>query len=348
MSVSLKEIAGFIGAEIIGDSSVTIDTLLNIEKAEPGSLTFLGSSSYEKFFHTTKASAILVKKDFHRDRDDLVYLLVDEPYKAFLFILQKFFVSGPDLHGIDPSASIDVTSRVGENAAIGKNVVIGKDCVIGNDVFIYHNTVILENCVIGDGALIYPNVSIRENTKIGKKVIIHSGATIGADGFGFLKGSDGNYIKIPQIGNVVIEDFVEIGANSCIDRAALGSTVIKSYSKVDNLVQIGHNVEIGENTAISALTGVSGSTKVGRDVILAGQVGLVDHIEIGDGIIIGAQSGVSRNLTEKGIYLGSPVKKINQFKRLEVHIRNLEGLNETVRQLKTELEELKKNKTDKA
>lgn len=346
MSVSLKEIALFVGAEIIGDDEITIETLLNIEKAEPGSLTFLGSSAYEKYYHTTKASAILVKKDFNRDRSDVTFLIVDEPHKAFLLTLQKFFTKQPDLNGIDPSASVDPSSTVGQGAAIGKNVVIGKNCTIGNNVIIYHNTVILENCTVGDGTLIYPNVTIRENTKIGKKVIIHGGASIGADGFGFIKGPDGNYIKIPQIGNVIIEDFVEIGANTCIDRAALGSTIIKAHSKVDNLVQIGHNVEIGENTAISALSGVSGSTKVGKDVILAGQVGLVDHIEIGDGIIIGAQSGVSRNLTEKGIYLGSPVKKINQYKRIEVHIRNLESLNETVRQLKAEIDELKKKQDE--
>jgi UDP-3-O-[3-hydroxymyristoyl] glucosamine N-acyltransferase len=172
-------------------------------------------------------------------------------------------------------------------------------------------------------------------------VIIHNGASIGADGFGFVKGPDGNYAKIPQIGNVIIEDFVEIGANSCIDRAALGNTIIKAHTKIDNLVQIGHNVEIGTNTAISAQTGVSGSTKVGNDVIIAGQVGLVDHIEIGNGIILGAQSGVSRSLKDRGIYVGSPVKPINQYKRLEVHIRNLDALNIKVKELQSEIDALK-------
>lgn len=342
MQISLKEIASFVSARVTGQDDLLIDNLLNIEKATPGSLTFLGSKAYEKYFPATRASAILVNREFEKTRDDIVYLEVENPYQAFLMILKRFFVYEPELTGIDPTASIDPTTSVGEKTSIGKNVVIGKNCKIGSGVRLFHNVVILENCSVGDGTVIFPNVSVREKSVIGRNVIIHNGASIGADGFGFVKGPDGNYLKIPQIGNVVIEDNVEIGANTTIDRAALGSTVIRAHSKIDNLVQIGHNVEIGENTAISAQSGVSGSTKIGNNVIVAGQVGFVDHIEIGDGIIIGAQSGISRSLTKRGIYAGSPVKELNEFKKTEVHIRNLAELNEQVKQLKAEIEALKK------
>lgn len=341
MQISLKEIASFVSARVTGQDDLLVDNLLNIEKATPGSLTFLGSKAYEKYFPTTHASAILVNSEFEKTRDDIVYLEVENPYQSFLMILKRFFVYEPELTGIDPAASIDPTTSVGEKTSIGKNVVIGKNCKIGSGVRLFHNVVILENCTIGDGTTIFPNVSVRENSVIGKNVIIHNGASIGADGFGFVKGPDGNYLKIPQIGNVVIEDNVEIGANTTIDRAALGSTVIRAHSKIDNLVQIGHNVEIGENTAISAQSGVSGSTKIGNNVIVAGQVGFVDHIEIGDGIIIGAQSGISRSLKKRGIYAGSPVKELNEFKKTEVHIRNLAELNEQVKQLKADIEALK-------
>lgn len=342
MAVLLKEIADFVSAELTGGHDLKISELLNIEKAGPGSLTFLGSKAYEKFFETTHASAVLVSKGFTSTRSDVVCLEVDNPYQSFLMVLKRFFDHKPELSGISDSNSIHPDAKLGEGCAIGFNVVIGRNCVIGKNVTIFHNSVILENSSVGDNTLIYPNVTIRENTVIGKNVIIHNGASIGADGFGFVKGPDGIYVKIPQIGNVIIEDFVEVGANSCIDRAALGNTIIKAHTKIDNLVQIGHNVEIGSNTAISAQTGVSGSTKVGDDVIIAGQVGLVDHIEIGDGIIIGAQSGVSRSLKDRGIYVGSPVKPMSQYKRLEVHIRNLETLNNTVKELQKEINTLKK------
>ena len=343
MQISLKEIATFVSARVTGQDDILIEDLLNIEKATPGSLTFLGSKAYEKFFPATGASAILVGQGFEKTRDDIVYLEVENPYQAFLLILKQFFTYQPELSGIDTTASVDPTTILGEDTALGKNVVIGKNCNIGSGVKIFHNTVILEDTEIGDGTVIFPNVTIREKTRIGKGVIIHNGASIGADGFGFVKGPDGNYLKIPQIGNVIIEDFVEIGANTTIDRAALGSTVIRSHTKIDNLVQIGHNVEIGENTAISAQTGVSGSTKIGKNVIVAGQVGFVDHIEIGDGVIVGAQAGVSRSIMQRGIYAGSPVKELNLYKKTEVHIRNLAALNEQVKLLKEEIEALKKD-----
>jgi UDP-3-O-[3-hydroxymyristoyl] glucosamine N-acyltransferase len=340
MSISVVEIADFVSAKITGDNSLVINSLLNIENAEPGSLTFLGSRAYEKFLPLTKASAILVNIGFLKERPDMTYIEVENPYKSFLLILERYFVSPPELEGIDTSASLHPTVIVEESASIGKNVVIGRNCYIGKDVKIFHNTVILENCRVGDNTIIYPNVSVRENCQIGNNVIIHNGASIGADGFGFIRGANGKYDKIPQIGNVIIEGFVEIGANSCIDRAALGSTIIRAYTKIDNLVQIGHNVEIGNNTAISAQSGVAGSTKVGDNVIIAGQVGIVDHIEIADGVIIGAQAGVSRNLNDKGIYVGSPVKNISQFKRIEVHIRNLGSLNDQVKSLQEQVNNL--------
>jgi UDP-3-O-[3-hydroxymyristoyl] glucosamine N-acyltransferase len=252
-----------------------------------------------------------------------------------------------ELIGIDDTAFIDPTAKLGKDTAIGKNVVISAGCELGNNVKIFHNTVIGENVEIGNDTLIYPNITIRENCKIGSSVIIHSGTVIGSDGFGYTPDDNGVYQKIPQIGNVVIEDDVEIGSNVSVDRAALGSTTIMKGAKIDNLVQIAHNVTIGKNTVISAQTGVSGSTRVGNNSILAGQSGIVGHIEIGDKVIVGAQSGVSKSIKTPGTYSGSPALELKSRLRLEAQIRNLPKYAERIKKLEnkiTALEDIIKNK----
>ena len=312
MEISIKEAADFIGGIILGDENLTFRNVAKINEAESGDLTFLYLSAYEKFFPTTKASIIIVKPEFKKTRDDITYITVENPNVAFQKIIIKFFNKEPHLSSQHQNVSISETAKIGKNVKFGNNVVI-KD-----------------------------NSEMRENCKLGKNAIIHSGTVIGSDGFGFTPDENGVYFKVPQIGNVIIEDNVEIGSNVSIDRAALGSTVIKNGAKIDNLVQIAHNVVIGENTVISGQTGISGSTKIGKNCILAGQVGLAGHIEIGDKIIIGAQTGVSKSISKPGMYFGYPAKEISTALRTEAHIRNLPKYAERIKELENKILELEK------
>ncbi len=340
MKISIFDIAALVNGKIFGDSNVKINNAAKIEEARTGDLTFLYSPSYEKFFSTTKASAILVKNGFDRSRNDIIYIEVDAPERAFTAVLMKYFSPTFSLDGIAASASIHESAVIGNGTAIGENVVISPNCKIGNNVRIFHNSVILDNVEIGDDVLIFQNVSIRENCKIGSRVIIHANSVIGSDGFGYIK-NEGRYIKVPQIGNVVIEDDVEIGSNVSIDRAALGSTLIKRGVKIDNLVQVAHNVEIGEDTAISGQSGISGSTKIGKNCILAGQVGLADHVEIVDNVILAAQSGVPKSILKPGVYFGAPAKERKTAFLLEAHLRNLGEYVERIKSLEKEISKLK-------
>ncbi len=341
LSIKLSEIAKLVGGKLIGDADLIINSVAKIDEAKKGDLTFLYLSHYEKFFSSTGASAILVKPDFNKTRSDISYIEVDAPEKAFASVIINFFSPEFKLNGIDKTAFIDPSSSVGKNVALGKNVVIGANCVIGNNVKIFHNTVLLDNVEVGENSILFQNISVREDCKIGKRVIIHPGAVIGADGFGYQKDEKGVYHKVPQIGNVVIEDDVEVGANSTIDRAALGSTIVKKGSKIDNLVQIAHNVSVGNNTVMSAQSGVSGSVKIGDNSILAGQVGIAGHLEIGDNVILIAQSGVSKSITKPGMYFGSPAKEFRTAKILEAHIRNLPEYSERIKKLEDEIKKLK-------
>ena len=340
-SIRLSEIATLVGGRLTGNADVIISSVAKIDEAGKGDLTFLYLSHYEKFFASTGASAILVKPDFNKSRNDISYIEVDSPEKAFASVIINFFSPELKLNGIDKTAFVGSSSSLGENVALGKNVVIGANCVIGNNVKIFHNTVLLDNVEVGDNSVLYQNISIREDCKIGKRVIIHPGAVIGADGFGYQKDEKGVYHKVPQIGNVVIEDDVEIGANTTIDRAALGSTIIKKGTKIDNLVQIAHNVSVGNNTVMSAQSGVSGSVKIGNNVILAGQVGLAGHLDIGDNVILIAQSGVSKSIPKPGMYFGTPAKEFKTAKILEAHFRNFPEYVERIKKLEEEIKKLK-------
>lgn len=340
-SIRLSEIATLVGGRLTGNADVIISSVAKIDEAGKGDLTFLYLSHYEKFFASTGASAILIKPDFNKSRNDISYIEVDSPEKAFASVIINFFSPELKLNGIDKTAFVGSSSSLGENVALGKNVVIGANCVIGNNVKIFHNTVLLDNVEVGDNSVLYQNISIREDCKIGKRVIIHPGAVIGADGFGYQKDEKGVYHKVPQIGNVVIEDDVEIGANTTIDRAALGSTIIKKGTKIDNLVQIAHNVSVGNNTVMSAQSGVSGSVKIGNNVILAGQVGLAGHLDIVDNVILIAQSGVSKSISKPGMYFGTPAKEFKTAKILEAHFRNFPEYVERIRKLEEEIKKLK-------
>lgn len=349
-NITVKEAADLVGGNIIGSGEIEITKVAKLEEAGPGDLSFLYLPSYEKFLETTKASAVLIKPEMKKTNPDTIYIEVENPNLALQKIVIEYFKPEINVSGIDDSAIIDPSAKIGENITLGKNVVVSANVVIGNNSKILHNTVLMENVKIGENTLLYPNVTVREECEIGNDVIIHSGSVIGSDGFGYTPDSEGVYSKVPQIGNVVIQDDVEIGSNVSIDRAAMGSTLIKKGAKIDNLVQIAHNVVIGEHTVISAQTGVSGSTKIGDHCIVAGQVGFVGHIEITDRVIIGAQSGVSKSIKKPGKYFGFPAKEMATSLRLESHIRNLPNYLEKIKKLEEKISKLEQqieNKSEK-
>lgn len=343
INLTVKQIAELISGKVIGDEKTKINSLAKIDEAVPGDLSFIYLPAYEKFQQTTKASALLVKPELQKTRNDITYIEVEFPEKAFFKILREYFTTEFPLSGIDNTAFVHPEAKLGKNVSLGKNVVISKGCIIGDNTKIFHNTVLYEDVEIGNDCLLFSNISIREKCKIGNRIIIHSGTVIGSDGFGFNPDEKGVYQKIPQIGNVIIEDDVELGANVTIDRAALGSTIIKRGTKIDNLVQIAHNVVIGEDTVISSQTGISGSTKIGNHVIIAGQVGIVGHIEIGDNVVLMAQSGISKSIKKPGYYFGYPAKELKTSQKLEAHIRNLPDYADKIKKLEEEIKELKKS-----
>jgi len=339
MDLKLTEVAQLVDGIIDGDASLIISGVAKIEDAQEGHISFLSNPKYYKFLETTRASAVFVSKDF--PTTTMTVVRTENPYYAFLTILQKFHPPYNSLTvGIHSSSVIDPSVQLGSDVCIGPLVYIGKNSVIGDRVKIHPGVVIGDDVHVGDETILYPNVSIRERVIVGKRVIIHNGTVLGSDGFGFAREGQ-SYHKIPQVGIVVIEDDVEIGANCTIDRATLGETRIKRGAKLDNLIQIAHNVVIGENTVIAAQTGISGSTKLGNGVIVGGQVGFVGHIEVGDNTSIGAQSGVSKNLPPDSIYFGYPAKPIMQAKREEASLRKLPDIIKKMAELEKEIEKIK-------
>jgi len=335
MELSLAEIAQIVAGSLEGNGSVKIHHVAKIEEAGAGEITFISNPKYARFIETTNASAVLVGKDFPTTEKTVIR--TENPYVAFLKILRLFHPPKEIVaRGIHPTAIIENTAVIGPDAHIGALVYVGNNSVIGKNVTLHPGVVISDNVQIGDHSLIYANVSVRENIKIGNKVIIHSGTVLGSDGFGFAREGQ-EYHKIPQVGTVVIEDDVEIGANCSIDRATLGQTVIRKGAKLDNLIQIAHNVEVGENTVIAAQTGISGSTKIGRNNIIGGQVGFVGHIETGENVTVGAQSGVSKSLPANSVYFGYPARPIMQAKREEAALRKLPELLKRIADLEEKL-----------
>jgi UDP-3-O-[3-hydroxymyristoyl] glucosamine N-acyltransferase len=352
MIIKLAEAAEIVNGNVIGDKNITISSFAKIEEAKSGELTFLYLDSYKKFFPSTKASAIIVKKDFPKTRNDITYIEVESPNKAFAKLLQHYFEPDYKLSGIDPTASIHSTAVIGENNAVGKNVVISEGCKIGSNVKIFHNAVLLENVEVGDNTVIFQNVSIREGCRIGKNVIVHANSVIGSDGFGYDIDENKVFHKVPQIGIVIIEDDVEIGSNVSVDRASLGATIIKKGVKIDNLVQIAHNVVVGENSIVAGQAGVAGSTKIGKNCYLLGQAGVSGHLEIADNVILHVQSGTGKSIAKAGNYFGSPAKEIKEAFKLEAHYRNLQNYADRITQLEKQVdkllkqaEELKNNKS---
>ncbi len=324
-NLNCQQIANITEGKIKGNDSIIIDNFNRIEYAEQNELTFYSDSKYEKHLINSNAGCILVDDNFKLEpKDNQCIIFVPNAYYAFIKVLQFVSQNQPKVEGfIHPTAVIDKTSTIGKNCYIGPYSIIGKFSTIGDNSIIKSLVSIGDNVSIGNDTIIYSNVVCYDEINIGNNCIIHSGTIIGSDGFGFIENDDGSYMKIPQLGNVIIGDNVEIGSNTTIDSAISGSTVIQSGVKIDNLVHIAHNVIIGENSALTAQVGIAGSTKIGKRNRFGGQVGLIGHITTTDDVIIAAQSGVSKSITQKGIYFGSPIKEKMKAFRLEAILRNL-------------------------
>jgi UDP-3-O-[3-hydroxymyristoyl] glucosamine N-acyltransferase len=313
MIKKLKELAEWVGGTVIGDAEVEIAAVASIEEARPGEITFIANPKFLPKLSRTNASAVIVSKEINQANKPL--LCVDNPYLAFAKILTLFSQKTYQPKGVDPKTWISPTALLGSEVTIHPFVYIGDRCRIGNRVTLYPGVHVGEDSSIGEESVLHPNVSIYPGTVIGKRVVLHSGVVVGSDGFGYVKDERKN-VKIPQVGGVEIEDDVEIGSNSTVDRGTLGKTIIRRGVKIDNLVQVAHNVIIGEDSIIVAQVGISGSTKIGRNVILAGQVGVVDHIDIGDNVTVIAQSGVMNDLPANQVYTGSPCLPHRDFLRI--------------------------------
>ena len=327
MKITAEQIAEVLNGNIVGDSTVEVFKLAKIEEGDQGSITFLSNSKYNHFLYTTNASIVIVNKDFQPLHDVKVTMIkVDDSYKAFTKILEyanqiKFMKSG-----IEQPSVISEGATYGTDLYLGSFCYLGKNTKIGNNVKIYPNSFVGDNVEIGDNTILFAGARVYSESVIGKNCVIHSGTIIGSDGFGFAPNKDCSYSKIPQIGNVVIEDHVEIGAGTTIDRATLGSTIIRKGVKLDNQIQIAHNVEVGENTVIASQTGVAGSTKIGKNCIIGGQVGIVGHIVIGDNVRIQAQTGVGKSIKDGDMVQGSPAMAYNDFAKSYVYFKKLPNI----------------------
>ncbi len=348
MKKKLRELAELVGGTLLGDGEIEISGVGSLDEAQPGEITFIANVKYLRKLETTKASAILVSREVPAAGKPLV--LTANPQLAFAKILTLFYGKPYQPKGIDPNAYISPTARLGKDLTVYPHVYIGDRCQIGDRVTLYPNVFVGEGTFIGEDSILFPNVTLYPESIIGKRVILHAGVIIGADGFGYVKEGTKN-VKIPQLGRVVIEDDVEIGANSTIDRGTLGQTIIRKGVKIDNLVQIAHNVEIGEDSIIVAQVGIAGSTKLGKNVILAGQVGVIDHLEIGDNVMVGAQSGVGQNLPPNQVFSGTPafphrewLRAVNLFQKLPEMKRTLIDIETRLKRVEESLSQKEKEK----
>ena len=344
MKFTAKQIADLLQGTVEGDPQASVQTFAKIEEGVEGAISFLANPHYEHYIYDTKSSVVLVNQDFAPSQPVSATLIrVPNAYEAIARLLAFYESQIAKRSGIHPTACIDPSATVGENCYIGPFVYIGEGATVGNGSQIYAHTVIEKNAKVGSDCLFYPNVSVYHDCEIGNRVTLHSGCVIGADGFGFAPAADG-YEKIPQIGKVIIEDNVEIGANSCVDRSTMGATRIHRGVKLDNLIQIGHNVQIGENTVSSAQTGIAGTSKVGSNCFLAGQVGIADHVTIGNGVKVGSKSGIDKDVPDGEIRFGYPALPGMQYHRASAVFKRLPELDKRVIALEKALTELNNNK----
>ncbi len=340
MKFTAEQIAKVLNGKVEGNSETEVNTLSKIEEGKSGSLSFLANPKYTGFIYETQASIVIVNDDFKSSRPiNCTLIRVKDAYTAFSQLLEMYNQVKLNKSGISKMAAISDSAIIGENVYIGEFAVVGDHAIIGDNAKIYPQSFVGENCKIGKNTTLYMGVKIYSDCEIGANCTFHAGVVIGADGFGFAPQTDNNYKKIAQIGNVIIEDHVEIGANTTIDRATLGSTIIRKGVKLDNLIQIAHNVEIGENTVIAAQTGISGSTKIGKNGMFGGQVGMAGHITIGNNVKIGAQAGIISNVKDNKTIIGSPAMELGAFMKSSVYFKKLPDLANKIYSMEKKLKE---------
>ena len=324
MKFTAAQIAVILEGEVEGNPEIEVSKLSKIEEGEPESLSFLANPKYTQFIYTTKASIVIVNKIFKAEKEiNSTLIRVEDAYKSFSKLLEYYNQVKMNKTGVESPVFISKSAIYGENIYIGAFAYLGENIKIGNNTKIYPNVYIGDNVTIGDNVILFPGAKIYSDTVIGDNCVIHSSAILGADGFGFAPNEQGEFIKVPQTGNVIIEDNVDVGAATSIDRATLGSTIIRKGVKLDNHIQIAHNVEIGQNTVIAAQTGIAGSTKIGKNCMIGGQVGIVGHITIGNNVKIQAQSGIGRNVKDNETLQGSPALPYSDYNKSYVHFKNL-------------------------
>ena len=341
MQFSAEMIAGLLGGEVVGDKETLVHTVSSIEEGKAGSMAYLTNPKYEPYLYTTEASIVLCNRSFEPQGEVKTTLIkVEDANVAILQLLEMYNAMRPKKQGISKLCSISEKAEVGEECYVGDFAVIEAGAKIGKGCRIYPQVYVGDGVVVGDNTTLYPGVKIYEGCRIGANCILHAGVVIGADGFGFAPRPDGSFAKSPQLGNVIIEDDVEIGANTCIDRAKTDSTIIRRGVKLDNLIQVGHNVQIGENTVSSAQMGIAGSSKVGSNCFLAGQVGIADHVTIGDRVKVGSKSGIDKNVPDDETRMGYPALPGMQFHRSSAVFKNLPDLSRRVSALEKEVKKL--------
>ena len=342
MEFSAKQIAEYIQGVIIGDEEATVHTFAKIEEGIPGALSFLSNPKYTHYIYDTKSSIVLVNKDFQPERDIQATLIkVDNAYESLAKLMTLYEMSKPKKSGINPLASVAASAKIGKNVYIGAFACIEEGAEIGDNAYIHPHVTVGCNAKVGENTILYPQVTIYHNCRVGNQCIIHAGAVIGADGFGFAPSAEG-YEKIPQIGIAIIEDNVEIGANTCIDRSTMGATIVHKGVKLDNLIQVAHNVEVGSHTVMASQVGIAGSTKIGEWCMFGGQVGVAGHIQIGDHVNVGAQSGIPGNTKSGSSLMGYPAIEPKQFARSSAVFKKLPDMYSELGRMQKEIEELKK------
>ena len=342
MEFTAATIAGFLKGEIVGNPDTIVNTIAKIEEGKEGALSFLANPKYEPYLYTTKSSVVLVNRSLVLTTSvNATLIRVDNAYESFAALLQMVSEARPRKQGVHNTAVIEPSTVTGKDIYIGAYAYIGENCKIGDNCLIYSHVYIGDNTVIGNNCILHSGVKIYHECVLGEGCTIHAGTVIGSDGFGFAPQSETEFMKIPQLGNVIIEDHVEIGANVAIDRATLGSTIIRKGVKLDNLIQIGHNVEVGENTVIAAQSGIAGSTKLGRNCMIGGQVAFAGHSKIADGVKIGGQSGIPGNIRkENAVLTGSPAIEHINFLKSSVIFKKLPELKEKIDELEKKIESM--------
>jgi len=342
MNFTASVIAEFLKGSVEGNPEAKVNDVSKIEEGKAGTLSFLANPKYEKYIYNTESTIVIVNEDFTPQKEIPATLIrVPNAYESFAALLRLYEQSKPKKAGVSPQSSIAESAKVGKDLYVGEFTVVSENVSLGSGVVLYPKVYVGEGVQIGEGTILHPGVKVYEGCVIGDHCVIHAGAIIGGDGFGFAPNQENNYEKVPQLGKVIIEDHVEIGANTTVDRSTMGATILRKGVKLDNLIMIGHNVEVGENTVIAAQSGISGSSKVGKNCMFGGQVGLIGHITIASGVKIAAQSGITKDIKEEGIVIqGSPAFEFGPYQRSYAVFRNLPKLAKQVSDLEKRTEKL--------